>query len=531
MICPKCGTPNRASAKFCDECGYELPSVAPIASAMFDDEEHVSTCIPKSAPTADLAGIDNTNDSSFVEVTEDNQSFANEPKASEDNDEKSSNDEPEATGDFEVSQAETSNEQNNAEDNPSDITAVFDSVEVADVDASENSDAEITARMRSIYDNDEYAGKTAQLEPIGFNPAEFSHLEADKTAELTPVAENGKPASKAGSVAPKTYSASATQKKKWFDSAKKRNLIIGAIVVVLIAGLVGLTYALQLWGGKVIPDVCGLQEADAKAQIEACGFKVEIEQIASDDVSGIVLSTNPGVGSRAEAGSTVTLQISVKRVIPNIVGMTKENAQRVMEKNGFTNVEYTTEKSDEEEGKVLSVSPEVDTRCKADARVTVVVAEPYRVPDVVGKTQDEAIEAVKEAGFSVTTTEAYDENSTEGTVLSVSPDVNSALKTGSEVKLTICVHRSTKLVQLAGQYFDNLNGEFTMDGNTYKLDKVNGLQWTSGGNVAFTITAHQYQSVPIFGEITLFTKDPETIQGAISFDDNNNVIAISPSIK
>ncbi|MDO4841632.1 MAG: hypothetical protein Q3982_03030, partial [Phoenicibacter congonensis] len=81
------------------------------------------------------------------------------------------------------------------------------------------------------------------------------------------------------------------------------------------------------------------------------------------------------------------------------------------------------------------------------------------------------------------------------------------------------------------QYFDNLNGEFTMDGNTYKLDKVNGLQWTSAGNVAFTITAHQYQSVPIFGELTLFTKDPETIQGAISFDDNNNVVAISPSIK
>ncbi|MDO4841093.1 MAG: PASTA domain-containing protein, partial [Phoenicibacter congonensis] len=461
MICPKCGTPNRASAKFCDECGYELPSVAPIASAMFDDEEHVATCIPKSAPTADLSGVDNTNDSSFVEVSDDEQSLSNEPETTEVNDEENSADESQAVSDSEDNQEFVPDDAEQVEEYPSDITAVFDPVEINAGDAHAVSDSEITARIGNIYDNDEYAGKTAQLEPLGFDPAEFSHLDADKTAEFAPVAESDKPASKAGSVSPKTYSANATQKKKGLDSIKKRNLIIGAVVVVLIAGLVGLTYALQLWGGKVIPDVCGLQEADAKAQIEACGFKVETEQIASDDVSGIVLSTEPGVGSRAEAGSTVTLQISVKRVIPNIVGMTKENAQRVMDKNGFTNVEYTTEKSDEDEGKVLSVSPEVDIRCKADARVTVVVAEPYRVPDVSGKTEEEAIDAIKEAGFKVTTTEAYDENSTEGTVLSVSPDVNSALKTGSEVQLTICIHRSTKLVQLAGQYFDNLNGEFT----------------------------------------------------------------------
>ena len=51
MICPNCHTPNRNSAKFCDECGYELPSIMPTASvrdampaaSAYDELESAST--------------------------------------------------------------------------------------------------------------------------------------------------------------------------------------------------------------------------------------------------------------------------------------------------------------------------------------------------------------------------------------------------------------------------------------------------------------------------------------------------------
>ena len=67
-----------------------------------------------------------------------------------------------------------------------------------------------------------------------------------------------------------------------------------------------------------------------------------------------------------------------------------------------------------------------------------------------------------------------------------------------------------------------------MDGKKYELEKVTALQWTSGGTVAFTITAHQYETV--FG-LQINNPTSETIQGAISFDDNSNIVAISPNIK
>ena len=61
MLCPNCHTNNRSNAKFCDECGCELPTVAPIAREMFGESE---TTRLDDGRTVDLQGIDNYTDSS-----------------------------------------------------------------------------------------------------------------------------------------------------------------------------------------------------------------------------------------------------------------------------------------------------------------------------------------------------------------------------------------------------------------------------------------------------------------------------------
>lgn len=537
MICPKCGTPNRASAKFCDECGYELPSIAPIASEIFEDEELLATCKPKSAPTADLKGIDYTNDSSFVEdcplqeeirdfkdqVGEccDSQSGDRNPedshgatiRAEKDLDDTSSKDFA-TTNSSDVTQAQESVQD-------AEITAVIEPFDVDSVDESGVS-GNLDSQIAADYAEDEFAGQTAVLEPVDDDiKNEFSNFDVDKTAQLTPVATDN------SSSDAKSYSVGSVDEKKNLDPKKKRNAVIVCVIAVSLVALAALTYALQLWGGKVIPDVVNLKEADAKAQVEAAGFVVEEEQMPSDEVEGLVIEMDPGAGTRAAEGSTVKLKISTKRVIPDIVGMSKDDAKLVMEKNGFTNFEFTSEKSDEKEGSVLSVTPAVDTPTKADARVAIVFAEPYRVPDVVGMSEDDAKKAIEDAGFNVSSVEAFNDDQKEGTVLSTNPEKDTALKSGSEVTITVCVHRSTKLVEAARDFFSGAN-HFTMDGKKYELEKVTALQWTSGGTVAFTITAHQYETV--FG-LQINNPTSETIQGAISFDDNSNIVAISPNIK
>ena len=459
MICPKCGTPNRASAKFCDECGYELPSVAPIANEMFDDESHVETCKPKSAPTADLAGVDKTNDSSFEEKKD----VQEEPSDSATT-EPSETKEPE---EIEADKAETKpQEPVVSEENSSDITAKMPAIE------------------GSAYSTDQ------------------------KTYSVKSIAETKKAASK-----------------------NSKNIAIALAVIAVLAAILGGTYCAQIWGGKVVPDVSNLSEAEAKTQLQAAGFQVETEQIASDEVEGIVISMEPGAGSRVAEGSKVLLDISMRRVVPNVVGMSIDDAKQVMQKSGFKNVDYATQKSDGEENRVLTISPEVDTPITADAKITVTVSEAYRVPDVSGLGKDEAVAKITEAGFAAKTVNVNDETKTEGTVLSTTPEKDSVAKSGSEVTVSVCLHRSTQLEQLTRDFFA-ATYHFVIGGKNYEIGKLTAVEWTSGGTVAYTITARQYQTTNwLDGETETRYLDYETIQGTLAFDDNNNVYAGNPAIQ
>ena len=507
MLCPRCQTPNRSSAKFCDNCGYELPSVAPVAREIFEDKQQKS-CNPRMAPTADLNGIDKTNDSSF-----ENKSESVSSKATDE----------EITGVIEdvakdksdpIDQKGEKSEQKNP-DQESENTDTSDSkAEIASTDATSDSTA-----------SDIASSKTEEME--------IKQEANDDTAEITAVMDrvNSTSDSSASSYTQKTYTTQSADKKNLMDPTTKRNIFIALGTIAVIALILVVTYAMQLWGGVTVPDVMGLSEAEAKTKIEDAGFSVETENICSDEVEGIVIAMTPEGGQRTAEGSKVKLSISMKRVVPDIISLSQDDAKKVMEKNGFTNVEYVKVKSDETENTVVSTSPEVNTRAKSDARITVSVAEPYTVPDVSGLSQDEAKKRIEEAGFVASFETQYNETIDEGKAISSEPAKDTAAKSGSSVKVYIAERRSTKLVQLTKEFF-SATSFFTINGSAYELGSLQGAQWTSGGTVAFTITARQYQTVTWF-DSTSETRygDYETIQGSISYDDNDNIIAITPSIK
>ncbi len=429
MICPKCKTPNRSNARYCDKCGFELPSVAPIAREIFGDEQNKNnndqSFVPKAAPTADLRGVDKFNDSSYSPNTNSNKT------------------------------------------NESDITLVMP----------------------------HEGGQSSNNEDNVLN-----------------------------------YSNSTSSDIKIPKTKIKRNLFLALGVIAILAICALVTYNMQLWGGKIIPEVYGLTQSEAVTKVKNAGFETEIEQVPSDEIEGIVVGVDPQEGSRADAGSTVKIKISKARIIPNVVGMSLDEAKAKFEENGFTNIEAVTEKSDESENSVIKMSPEPNTRSKADAKITITVADPYRVPATDNMTKDQAIQAIKDSGFDAEVVEQYNENLAEGNVISTNPAAGTALKSKSKVTIYVALHRSTKLEQLTRDYFSNVSN-FRMDGKTYQFGSLTAVQWTSGGNVSFTFTARQYQSTTWFdGEVETRYSDYQSIQGSISFDDNNNVIAINPNI-
>jgi PASTA domain-containing protein len=78
-----------------------------------------------------------------------------------------------------------------------------------------------------------------------------------------------------------------------------------------------------------VPDVTGLLEGDARRQLDARGFRVEVGgERLSDLLRGFVASTSPAPGESADKGSIVTLWISNGQgvEVPDLAGTLVELA-------------------------------------------------------------------------------------------------------------------------------------------------------------------------------------------------------------
>ncbi|MBF6214151.1 Stk1 family PASTA domain-containing Ser/Thr kinase [Nocardia puris] len=72
--------------------------------------------------------------------------------------------------------------------------------------------------------------------------------------------------------------------------------------------------------------------------VDSAGFQIVIEEVASSRPKGEVIATNPAGGTRADRGSTVTVQVSAGDEIsmPNVVGLTPSQAVDRLRQAGWT---------------------------------------------------------------------------------------------------------------------------------------------------------------------------------------------------
>ena len=89
-----------------------------------------------------------------------------------------------------------------------------------------------------------------------------------------------------------------------------------------------------------MPSVTGKSQSEAEALIKALGLNTEIQQDYSDTVAiGKVISVNPSEGTKVDAGSTITLVVSLgeenKQVeVPNVIGQDEATAKKSLNDQG-----------------------------------------------------------------------------------------------------------------------------------------------------------------------------------------------------
>ncbi len=166
--------------------------------------------------------------------------------------------------------------------------------------------------------------------------------------------------------------------------------------------------------------------------------------VAVVSISGIGKKKNATTEAASSTEATADTMISV-------VNMDEEEATEALDKAGIA-YEIEREYSDTfEEGKVISQSIEEGTKLKEDDRVKLIISkgqEMVDVPDVTGKTSDEAQTTLTAAGFKVEIDEENDDEVEEGKVISQTPEGNGKAAKKSTVTIVVSKGKEVKVVEV-----------------------------------------------------------------------------------
>lgn len=140
----------------------------------------------------------------------------------------------------------------------------------------------------------------------------------------------------------------------------------------------------------------------------------------------------------AVAGGTYIAELWGGKTIPEVVGLSQPEAVDALAAKGFA-AQAVEMKSDEPQGTVLSSDPEQGHRAEEGSTVTLSVAAPRIVPAIVGATSDDAAQALEAEGFTAVTYTEEKSNEAAGTVLAVSPEAGTEAKSGDAITVTVAV--------------------------------------------------------------------------------------------
>jgi eukaryotic-like serine/threonine-protein kinase len=125
-------------------------------------------------------------------------------------------------------------------------------------------------------------------------------------------------------------------------------------------------------GRKIaVPDVSGLSAGDAVAQIEGLGLTTEPrgQHATGGEQAGTVIATDPPAGSLVEPSSTVVVLVAVDQTtVPNVRGKTLEEATAAIEGAGLV----VGDTFGNERGRVAFVTPFEGSAVDPGTRVTLI---------------------------------------------------------------------------------------------------------------------------------------------------------------
>ncbi len=302
-------------------------------------------------------------------------------------------------------------------------------------------------------------------------------------------------------------------------------VIILGIVIYIIGSFAGIFH----FGSKKDEDaqekvekveminVVGMDEEEAAVALKKAKIPYKFEYESSEDVDeGYVIKQQYDKGEMVSTDKKVKITVSSgvgDLDIPDVDGMSEDAAIKTLKDKGFKYNRTYKYTADVAEGTVISHTP-TGTGKKGDT-ITIEVSagiESVQVPGVTGKTQQEAANALAQAGLAVgNITTEYSDNVEAGRVISQGIAQGKTVDSGTSVDLVISDGKKPVYYKYSGDVNNTYGVDVTVTMYDAEGVAIPGASWSVPAGKTLSINASDIATatgkMTITGENVNETKD------------------------
>ena len=292
-------------------------------------------------------------------------------------------------------------------------------------------------------------------------------------------------------------------------------MIVVAVIIVFIAIFaIGKGAGIfKSFGSKVtedkeedqvkVPDVIGKSEEEAREILKKkkLGLKVVSREESKKYEEGTICEQKQKAGSRVKKNSTIQVVVSSglvgeEIIVPDVSGMSEEDAQKTLHNEGFKNVKSEYQYDDSvAEGDVISTTPAANAKATEDTDIKMLVskgAEKKKVPKVTGMSEADAQNALAAEGLLAYV--LYEASESVEADKVISQDIDAGKKVEAGTTVTIVVSTGSDKVEV----------------ENFTKRPSSELESWAANNGLYTIASESYTSDTRFPAGTVISQSPTT---------------------
>ena len=248
----------------------------------------------------------------------------------------------------------------------------------------------------------------------------------------------------------------STEKK---TSSSKKGILIAAVICIIAAGSAGGYHFYQKSLEREVPNVVNISYETAAAQAagEDNSLKlVKSKEEYSDTIKkGDIISQDVKAGTILKKGDKINVVISKGALVtvPDVKNKKKKKAEKLITENKLNMAVADKKWSDTiKKGNVISQDIAAGEKIEEGNTISVIISkgiEQVKVPNVEGKTLEEAKKALKNAKLKADSTSTYSDSVAEGKVIDQSIKAGTTVDKNKTVTVTISLGKKPEPVYTA----------------------------------------------------------------------------------